>query len=102
MSLSYAKLWSNEIANSQPSALSSTPHSQVARKVFKQLRSYYLTDAHFRVFLLCLHFCLPPKVTLSFRYSLFDKAEHVGVHNVGMGGAHAVREPLVDLERAVL
>ena len=25
-----------------------------------------------------------------------------GVHHVGMGGAHAVRQPLVDLERAVL
>src|SRR5262245_33193116 len=36
------------------------------------------------------------------RYSSLDEGEQVGVHDVGMGGAHAVRELLVDLQRAVL
>ena len=36
------------------------------------------------------------------RYLSLDEGEQVGVHDVGMGGAHAVREILVDFQRTIL
>src|SRR5262245_47933529 len=35
-------------------------------------------------------------------YSSLDEGKQVGVHDVGMGGAHAMREILVDLESPLL
>src|SRR4051794_6096939 len=33
--------------------------------------------------------------------STFDERQDVGVHDVGVGGGHAVRKALIDLQRAV-